>query len=242
MSKLQPDIWLFMALPFLPFYSIGSPKKLSMISRDREPNSRTRHAIPICVIDNDAFEYMEALKGLCFHISQLTDVDDVAVLSSFPIIVCDIKDVGKKFRNSGGGGVIVSELRKTFPDKYLIIFSGGTFDVNYNKYFAVADQSVAKTTTFDDWMKVLDEAVRQMGDPARRWERLRNYLLQHTDLTMYDLFRLEQSYVKAVLAGTQDAFVDRIDKMKLDQNSTGTLKLFAGSAIVAGKAMLVLSA
>jgi hypothetical protein len=109
------------------FYPIGTPKKLGNLPLTCPEMRILKQKTHIAVIDDEPFHRLEQLRTHGFNITELGDIKAIDQVGSYPIVVCDIKGVGKAFGSPLEGAHVLSEIRKTYPDKYLITFSGATF-------------------------------------------------------------------------------------------------------------------
>ena len=58
-----------------------------------------RENFKIAFIDDEDFVYLERLTNLGFRINKYNDVQDLNMLSSYDIIISDIRGVGKSFNS-----------------------------------------------------------------------------------------------------------------------------------------------
>jgi hypothetical protein len=156
-----------------------------------------RQLLPIAVIDDEKFGYADLLKQYKFDVTELGDIADIKIVSAYSIIICDIQGVGKSFKSSAEGGYLIKEIRRRYPEKYIIAYSGGTFNPTYKKYFDDCDATIQKDADIEEWINILDKAVQETGDPVNRWVRLRGVLLS-SGMELNDMLTLEQAYIKSV--------------------------------------------
>lgn len=221
----------------MPFFQIGKPRALSDIAVSFNPSRKTRAAIPIALIDDGEFGYLEHLRENGYALTQYHDISDTRMVAEYPIVVCDIKGVGTNLSAKYQGAHVIAELRKTYPDKFLVVYSSFTFDTSYNRFFAMADTSLNKDAPLDEWVEKLDRAARTMADPAKRWERVRNDLLLNGQLSLFQLLNLEQAFIKAMRNKSAAAFSSKLGDLRLDDAQKETLGVFAKSAIEIGVAL-----
>jgi hypothetical protein len=129
-----------------------------------------------------------------FLLKQFRDIEDVRAVHTYPIVLCDIKGVGKHFQSKFEGAHLIAEIRKHYPAKVIIAYTGHQFDASYNRYFAMSDFLLKKDIDSDEWIESLDAAIQTASDPIIRWKRLRNYLLEK-DIPLIHLMKLEDDYV-----------------------------------------------
>ncbi len=186
------------------YFRIQQPKALSSIPRVINNPSVYRQHNPIAIIDNELFPHTKELAMQGFTVVEVGNIRDFAAVATYPIIACDIKDVGDHFGTAFGGAYVIGELRKRYPDKFLIGYSGGSFGPQYKRFLDSADMFITRDAGFDQWKEALDTAVMTVGDPVRRWKRIRAVLLE-ADMPAFEVFLLEDAYIKSILK--KDEFV-----------------------------------
>jgi hypothetical protein len=171
---------------------------LESLKAIENPVLRERKGFNILIIDDDVFPLLDPLRKSGFALTKLEDINDVYELKSFDIIVCDIRGVGAVFESKFAGAHLIKEIYRKYPHKYLIVYSGSTFKVDYNEYFRLADKNVKKGTDLSEWVEILDFAIKSLSNPYTQWERTRKFL-QSNDVDPLTISELEQSYIKSIL-------------------------------------------
>ena len=178
------------------YIRLTQPKLLSSVPRiTTNPALRRKH-FPIAIIDNDPFLLTKELTYHGFDITELGDIRDFPAVSEYPIVACDIKDVGRHFGTKYEGAHVIAEIRKRYPDKFLIAYSAGMFSAEYTKYFDACDVFLRRDVGFDQWRESLDKGIEIIGDPAIRWNRVRVLLLE-SGMTTFDVFLIEDAYISS---------------------------------------------
>lgn len=181
------------------YYLFGHPKNVSQLQNYvREPVAKLRSHVAIIAIDDAGFAYAEVLRRHGFQITVQNDITDIKAVESYPIVICDIKDVGASFQSRFEGAHIIAEIRKHYPHKYLIVYTGQRFDASYNQYFALCDASLKKDAGSEDWVEALDHAITVYVDPIAQWKKARQLVISH-DIPPARLMDLEDEYVQAML-------------------------------------------
>lgn len=143
------------------------------------------------------FLYLEQLRRLGFNITTYKDVTDLNMLSSYDVIICDIKGVGKDFDSEFEGAFLLRELKKKYPYKGFAAYTGSAFDIRINT-FLIDIQIIKKDITIDEWCTAIDSLIRNICEPKIVWNRIRKDLLDK-DVSLLDLERLEDEFVDRVL-------------------------------------------
>jgi len=177
------------------YFEIGQPQRLSGVSLTCPDMQQLKKQISIAVVDDNPFLKADALRTNGFNITEVGDIRSIEQIMAFPIVICDIKGVGKAFGSDYEGAHVLAEIRKAYPDKFLISFSGSQYDVSYNESLNSADLSATKDANLDYWIKVLETGLKAVGDPKERWLRFRQTLTTK-GVDSYEIFKLETAFVK----------------------------------------------
>ena len=211
------------------FIHLGTPKPLSQLQTMPVAISSARSKLKILVIDDQPFILKEVLASHGYSIHEMRDISAVDLVAGFPIVVCDIKGVGATFKTKHEGAHLFREIRRAFPEKYIIAFTGFRFDATYNEYFRVADVSLKKDTDTEAWVKVLDEAITIMAEPRSRWLRMRRFLLEEARLELWTVLQIETAFIEAVSVRDKDKLMSPIKDLGLPDETRQMLTSFAGS-------------
>ncbi|HWD93533.1 MAG TPA: hypothetical protein VG938_14425 [Verrucomicrobiae bacterium] len=204
------------------FITIGTPKQYADLKViPRPPIGSLRSRVPIVVIDDKGFIYHDVLRNHGFAITLLPDITDIKAVESYPVVICDIRGIGKSFGSRFEGAHVIAEIKKHYPNKILIAYTGELFDASFNQYFALCDASVKKDTESERWVETLDNAIAAFLDPVAQWKKLRAYLIA-SDVPTMRLAKLEDHYVTAILA-KQTPFQDEKKLIDLPQDAKAVL-------------------
>jgi hypothetical protein len=219
--------------------TVGKPLSLKDIEFMPQNKAKSRTLMEIAIIDDEKFKDFEALRKNGFKATELGDISDIKSVSEYSIVVCDIKGVGKSFQTKFGAGYVISEIKQRYPDKYIIVYSGSTVDPTYKRFLDKCDTSVRKNADIVEWTNTLDFAIEQMANPIKRWIRLRTIFLDNS-MELYDVFVLEQAYIKAFRKKNHKILEDAmnrnslLDKEELLNESAKALITFTANVIGAG--------
>ena len=211
------------------FFHLGTPKPLSQLQAMPIAISSARSKLKILVIDDQPFILKEVLASHGYAIHEMRDISAIDLVAGFPIVVCDIKGVGTTFKTKHEGAHLFREIRRAFPEKYIVAFTGFRFDATYNEYFRVADVSLKKDTDTEAWVKVLDEAIAIMAEPKYRWLRMRRFLLEEARLELWTVLQIETAFIEAVSTRDKDKLMNPIKGLGLPDETRQMLTSFAGS-------------
>lgn len=179
------------------YFEFGTPRTLRGLNALTPPLLVLKQRYQIAVIDDQPFLKAEALRNHRFQIVELGDINAIDQVSAYPVVVCDIRGVGSAFGSTLEGAHLIAEIRKAYPDKFIMSYSGAEFDMSYNESLSKVDIAVPKDAQTEYWVKALEDGISTVGDPKRRWTRFRNTLLQR-GVEVHDVFRLEQAFIKSL--------------------------------------------
>lgn len=214
------------------FYYFGKPSGIKELNVPvLKLKGIDRKQVPILIIDDEEFEYLEHLRNHRFDVEYFEDLPSIESAANYEIILCDIQGVGKKFGSKYEGAHVISELRKKYPFKTIIAYTGYTHDPTYNRFFAMADFSVKKDIDGDDWIEKLDQAIKIAADPKDRWVKVRNHLLQH-EVSLFEITKLENEYVNKLIEGKSlSDFPSKKLSSEFSGDIRGVLQSFTASVI-----------
>ena len=214
------------------FIHFGTPKKISELhTPNRAMNKLKREDVKMVLIDDEQFPYLDLLKQHKFNIDTLNDVTSLTTLEAYDVILCDLNGVGTKFSEKFQGAYLVKEIYKRYPFKIIISYTGISFDARYNEYLKYADFSVKKDVESEVWVEKLDMAIDMLSNIEKRWERVRNFLLDN-NVSLYDTMLLEDNLVNSVEEGQKNTFPSRKLMRSLSSDLKDVIISFASSVAV----------
>jgi hypothetical protein len=180
------------------YYVLGRPKDISDLKGELSPPiARLREKVKIVAIDDEGFDYADVLRRHGFQITVLNDITDITAIEAYPVVICDIAGVGRSFRSPYEGAHVIAEIRKRYPTKYLIAYTGQRFDASYNRFFVLCDASMRKDAESQEWVEALDDAIKVYVDPVEMWRKARQVVSPF--VTPIRLAELEDDYVRSVM-------------------------------------------
>lgn len=188
-----------------------------------------RKRIDILVIDDEEFTPSIFLSNNNFRLTYKKDIDNVKDVSEYPIILCDIRGVGKLLSNSYEGAFLIKEIKRNYPSKRVIAYTASQYDPTYNQYLEYADAMVHKGLGLEDWVNLLDEQIYKTIDPIFQWNNLRMKLLNE-HVTTIEVAKLESLFVDSYKKGKFENFEETANGMTGDVK--GILLEFLSSAAV----------
>lgn len=159
--------------------------------------SELRKKVEILIIDDEEPVALPFLRQNGFHITHKFDIDNINDVSSYSIILCDIRGVGNALGSSRQGAFVIKEIKRRYPDKQVIAYTGSSYDPSYNNDINLADHVISKGIALDDWVSIIDSQIEKVISPIFQWNRLRKSLLDCGASTIY-VAKLEDRYVRAI--------------------------------------------
>ncbi|MDY0274020.1 MAG: response regulator [Desulfomicrobium sp.] len=159
---------------------------------------KMRNDTKILVIDDEDFKPRKTLEYQGYRIDKISDLESFTIISSYDLVICDIKGVGKKLESEYEGAHLIGEINKQFPYKPIIAYSGHSFDIKYNKFFNVCDEVLQKDTLPDVWSEKIDECLSYSINPKYRWKKIRQKMID-TNIRLDIIIKLEDQYVESIL-------------------------------------------
>lgn len=171
--------------------------KLSEIKKLNVSIQKLKKEIKIAVIDDQDFPPINNLKNLGFNITTFKDISSLDQVKEYPVIICDIRGIGLEFDGKYEGAFVISELRKTYPDKYIIAYSTASYNLDIASFIEKSDVIASKGATVEEWSALLEKAIKYTSDASIRWKKTRESLLNN-DIELADLLELEQKYILSI--------------------------------------------
>ena len=175
-------------------------KKYALIDLREIINSLNidRNETRIAIIDDQNIALIPKIKKHSYNITHFKDIENINDLQKFKVIICDIQGVGKKFGSKYEGAHLISEIKKEYPLKYVVAFSGKSFDPTYNKFFKMCDDVMQKGSDINEWVTCLDLAIKNTINPKYNWEIARKTLLE-SNVSLNEISKIEQAFIKTII-------------------------------------------
>ena len=158
-----------------------------------------RELIKMCVIDDEGFE-KESLLNLKFgEIYVMDEFRNMNDFEHYNVILCDIKGVGSELDNQLEGIALAREIKKLYPDKIVIQYSGQAvhdYDPNFYQNMII-DGFVKKDLSTPRLAEEIDANCSMLWDPCDAWKyiekNLRNLGVYNKNIAYF-----EHLYVKSL--------------------------------------------
>lgn len=186
-------------------YIFGTLYQLSDLDTSNRAFSsiNVRSRIPVLIIDDEEFAYLNELRNEKYNLTHIKDIEDYCAVEAYPVVICDVKGVGHKFNKDKEGAYVVKELRKRYPFKQFAVYSAGTdYRIeSMNDFEGI--QRIKKDADMEMWCSYIDEMIRRASDPKECWKTIRNFLLTK-DVPIKEVMLLESNYVEIYNKRPQD--------------------------------------
>jgi hypothetical protein len=209
---------------------LGKTRDLSVLKTVNNAYRPDRSSVAILCIDDQGLEYEAIIRNHGFNIRVQSDIEDIRAVSDYPVIICDIKGVGKQFGSKYEGGHIIEEIKSRYPEKVVIAYTGQLFDATYNKFFSLADFTLTKDVDSDAWVSLLDQTIQKVVSPIEQWKRMRSFLIDK-EVCLKIIFQLEQQFIKAVLKRDKEIFAQPTTIGSLDSDVRAVISSFISSIL-----------
>lgn len=221
------------------FIAFGKPERLSLIGQEAIDLNEAKTRVEIAVLDDNPFAPKEALLNHKFRVVELgADIRSLDQVSTYSVVVCDVKGVGRAFGSTLEGAHLVTEMRKVFPDKYIMAYTGMTYSLAMMNALTSADKRMEKDASVEVWIQTLEFGINEVMNPRNRWMRMRRALLER-GVELFDVLMLEQAFIKSVQTRTPDVLANRAKALGVSQEVKDLVVKFSATAVSAliGKAL-----
>lgn len=196
---------------------ISELKDLSIVNTQNI--KRLRERTKILIIDDQPFGYLESLRKNSFNLFQREDIESISDCADYEIVICDIRGIGKKLESEYEGAYLASQIKKSYPDHYVMIYSANDYNADYQKFFDTVDDYVSKGEDTSFWSELFDNAIEQRLNPVKLWEKTSIRLIK-AGISTKTLLKIESAYVKSILKKDESNFRKIISDKSLSNYST----------------------
>jgi hypothetical protein len=192
-----------------------------------------RQSARILVVDDTEFAPLENLKRHNFHIVRLSDITSIGDVTPYQIILCDLLGVGRELNPSLQGAHLIQQIKKTFPEKFVVAYTRGSASNLIQASILVADRFTQKDTSIEDWTELLDDIINDLSNPAYVWRKMR-YRLLDAGVTPYQLTILEDTFVANYVPGSEDSkqiLLRKADALNLKQEARSMINSLISNAL-----------
>ena len=131
---------------------------VSELSKQERIND-LRKKTDILIIDDEIFAPQEYLENNNYRFTNKNDIDNIKDVSEYPIILCDIRGIGKKISAIYEGAFVINEIKKNYPEKIVLAYTASQYDPSYNVFIQKADDILSKSLSTESWLEVLDKYI-----------------------------------------------------------------------------------
>lgn len=162
------------------------------------PLKERRRLFSIGVIDDSPFEPKVNLENLGYKIAMIGDPTTVDVVSQHHIVLCDLQGVGVALNPRKQGAFLIQEIKRHYPEKYVVAYTGGTKNQAVTRdAMLAADEFLKKDVDIDTWVSTLDSFIDRLLNPVAVWQRQREALVARRVDTL-SILRLEDAFVRSI--------------------------------------------
>lgn len=200
-------------------------KNLEADSLDKDKDESVRLAKSksrILVIDDENFAPLHNLKRHQFKIFHMEDLERIDDVEDYNIILIDIQGVGRGFDNIYQGSHLIRQIKKLYPEKYVIAYTGGASQELTSMASEFSDKYVPKDISIDKWCDVLEDASLIVSNPIHAWKNFRYRLLEN-GISPFQLTVLEDTYVRSIVSHSSDIsnnMLNAAEKVKVSSEIT----------------------
>ena len=155
-----------------------------------------RKKIPIVAIDDQVFLPESNLKNSGFLIETLADIQRIADVEKYQVILCDVNGVGSALSVATQGAYVIEEIKSMYPDKVVIAYTAGSASSKLvSRARTAAGLYIKKDASVEEWRDLLDNVIKSLCNPIEAWKQTRIRLLG-AGIELQDLMKLEQALLE----------------------------------------------
>ncbi len=119
-----------------------------------------RSRVKILIVDDEEYGIVDILKERKYSIFYKNDIDYSIEAEPFDIIILDIRGIAKKMSSSMEGFAMAHEIKKVYPHKKVLCFSGAVIESGVAEKLSYIDGYIPKDNSPDQWADKLDEIIK----------------------------------------------------------------------------------
>lgn len=162
------------------------------------PIQEARKRARILVIDDEDTFPTELMVKEGYNVVHWTKVESLRPLEEgeYDIIFLDIYDVAKEISQQDGLGVL-EHLKRYNPSQIIIAYSGRSFDLNMNRFWKLADDTLAKPSDLVTCKESIDRILEEKFSPNYYMESLIK-LLKENGASDKDISSVKKTIIHAI--------------------------------------------
>jgi hypothetical protein len=161
--------------------------------------AENRERFRILVVDDKEFTPLSNLNRHNYWIQHVPDINSINVVAPFHIVLSDLTGVGIALNPNMQGAHLIAEIKKNYPEKVVIAYTGGGSSPLVERSIQVADHFLKKDADIEEWCEILDASINELANPSKVWQKIRHRLL-NAGVSPYELALLEDTFVANVLS------------------------------------------
>jgi hypothetical protein len=219
-----------------PEFRLAGELKAPRFQRTTGKSARERRdLLSIGVIDDEPFQPHHNLENVGYKISLLGDPQTVNTVVPYQIILCDLQGVGQALDTRRQGAFLIREIKRNFPEKYVVAYTGGPAHSGISRESALAaDAFLKKDADIETWTEKLDSIILELVDPYRVWMRQRRAFIDR-DVDTLTIIKLEDAYVRSIANGSsspdKSALAELVSRSGLPGDIRAIVQSFVSSII-----------
>ncbi|MCB0652182.1 MAG: hypothetical protein KDC85_12975, partial [Saprospiraceae bacterium] len=149
------------------FLWVNKSKRFSKVTK-KYGFDELKRRLRIVIIDDEDIFPMSLFKQNGYNVEKWDKVEDFSKLESgfYDIIVLDILGVANHLSDDDGFGVLES-LKLSNPAQIIIAYSAHSYDLTKQKFWQLADETIAKPSQFLKMKEVVDNVIIEKFNPNR---------------------------------------------------------------------------
>ena len=165
-------------------------------------NKDKRAQVKIGVVDDQVFTPKSNLENSGYKIDYLGDISSVDKIAPYHITLCDLQGVGTALDAKKQGAFIIREIKRNYPEKFVVAYTGGGLNQTISKEAATdSDLLLKKDADIDEWVDSLDGIIQQLLNPYKVWQRQRAALVAR-EVDTLTILELEIAFVRSLVSRT----------------------------------------
>ncbi len=194
-------------------------EKVFNIIQDVDPTER-RNRIKILFVDDENYPIVQLLSNRGYRIFYKKDISYIIEVEPFDIVILDIVGVWKSSEDSRQGFAAALEIKKLYPEKKVICYSGSNVS-NIAEDIKLIDDFIQKDSDIKKWTEKLDRHIDEYFSCDYHWDKL--YQKLANNMPADEINEIKKLYYDSLKSARFDTL--NVQLMKIFNNSSKVLTI-----------------
>lgn len=172
-----------------------SIKDLSFPHFNNKISMEDKSNVSILIIDDEGYDSTPLLNLGYIDITINYKHTSLNSYKKYDIIFCDINNIAPELNNQGAE--LAKQIKNTYPEKTVVIFTGYNQNINITKYSKCVDYQIEKNADPSVLADIINSYISKKKDPTSWWKDYENNMRKN-NVSNKEIALLEHFFVKSI--------------------------------------------